>query len=323
MLRNLRAACQQAGGLVILLWLTGCASTPQSDALTQKISAAFATPVELTQTPFFPQEEYQCGPAALATVMRAQGVDTTPEALKDEVYLPERKGSLQIEMITATRRHNLLPYVLRPELIEVLSEINAGRPVLVLQNQGLSWYQQWHYAVIIGYNLQEGQLILRSGTIKRYVMSMYTFERTWQRSHYWAMVTLKPGELPSRPDEWHYFQAVVGFEQTKKWSLLETFYRTGLQQWPASKDMHMGYGNILYLQHHLQAAADQYHSVLVNYPDFAPAHNNLATVLAELGQFGQALAHVQRAIELGGVHSAEYQSTLIEIQKLQAAKAHE
>ena len=319
MLRQFRAVCQRAGGLIFLLWLTGCASTPQTDALTQKIAEPFAAPTELTQTPFFPQEAYQCGPAALATVMQAQGVDVTPDALQDEVYLPQRKGSLQIEMITATRRHNLLPYVLRPQLEEVLSEINAGRPVLVLQNQGVSWYPQWHYAVIIGYNLQAGKLILRTGTIKRYVMSMSTFERTWQRSQYWAMVTLKPGQLPSRPDEWRYLQAIIGFEQSRNWPLIDTLYTTGLQQWPASKDLHMGYGNVLYLQHQLQPALDQYQSVLRNDPEFAPAHNNLAMVLAELGQFSQALTHVQRAIELGGVHSAEYRSTLNEIRQMQAA----
>jgi tetratricopeptide (TPR) repeat protein len=319
MLSRFRAVCLRVGGLLYLLWLTGCAATPQSDALTQHIAAPFAVPSELTQTPFFPQKAYQCGPAALATVMQAQGVDVTPDVLKDEVYLPERKGSLQIEMITATRRHNLLPYVLRPQLAEVLSEINAGRPVLVLQNEGVSWYPQWHYAVIIGYNLQEGKLILRSGTIKRYVMSMYTFERTWQRSQSWAMVTLKPGEMPTRPDEWHYVQAIVGFEQTQKWSLIDALYRTGLQQWPASQDLLMGYGNVLYLQHRRRAAADQYQMVLQHDTDFAPAHNNLAMVLAELGEFRRALSHVQRAIELGGVHSAEYQTTLNQIRQMQAA----
>lgn len=319
MLARLKAVCLRAGGLLYLLWLTGCAATPQSDALTQHIAAPFATPTELTQTPFFPQEAYQCGPAALATVMQAQGVDVTPDDLTDEVYLPERKGSLQIEMITATRRHNLLPYILRPQLAEVLSEINAGRPVLVLQNEGVSWYPQWHYAVIIGYNLQEGKLILRSGTIKRYVMSMYIFERTWQRSQSWAMVTLKPGELPTHPDEWHYVQAIVGFEQTQNWPLIDTLYHTGLQQWPASKDLRMGYGNVLYLQHRRQAAADQYQMVLQQDAEFAPAHNNLAMVLAELGKFHRALSHVQRAIELGGVHSAEYQTTLNQIRQMQAA----
>jgi len=314
-----RAVCLRAGGLFVLLWLSACAATPQSDALTSKIDPAFSKPAELTQTPFFPQKDYQCGPAALATVMRAQGLDVVPDMLTPQVYLPERKGSLQIEMVAATRRHKLLPYILRPQLEEVLAEINAGRPVLVLQNEGVSWYPQWHYAVIIGYNLEEGKLILRSGTIKRYVMSIYTFERTWQRGHSWAMVVLKPGELPVQPDEWHYVQAVVGFEQMHNWMLLDTLYRTGLEKWPGSRDLRMGYGNMLYMQHQRQSAAEQYQYVLKTDPNFAPAHNNLAMVLAELGQFKSALAHVHRAIKLGGAHSGEYQSTLEQIHQMQAA----
>jgi len=319
---RLKAVCLRAGGLFVLLWLAACAATPQSDALTTKIDPAFARPTELVQTPFFPQKEYQCGPAALATVMRSQGLDIDPDMLTPQVYLPERKGSLQIELVTATRRHRLLPYILRPQLKEVLAEINAGRPVLVLQNEGVNWYPQWHYAVIIGYNLQDGKLILRSGTIKRYVMNMFTFERTWQRGHSWAMVVLKPGELPAKPDEWHYIQAVVGFEQTQDWGLLDRLYRAGQQLWPDSRDLLMGYGNVLYMQHRRQAAATQYQAVLKSDPDFAPAHNNLAMVLAEMGQFRPALTHVQRAIELGGVHADEYQSTLQQIHQMQATQMH-
>lgn len=313
-------ACLRAGGLLVALSLSACASTPQSDALTNHISAKFAAPTELMQTPFFPQEAYQCGPAALATVMQAQGVRVTPDELTDQVYLPQRKGSLQIEMVAATRRHELVPYILAPELSEVFSEINAGRPVLVLQNQGVSWYPQWHYAVIIGYDLQDEKIILRSGTIKRYVMSMTTFERTWQRSHYWAIVVLKPGELPSHPDARRYLQAIVGFEQTKNWSLLDTLYRTGLEQWPADKELRMGYGNVLYLQHQTKAAVVQYEFVLKAYPDFAPAHNNLAMALAGMGRFEQALTHARRAIRLGGEQAEEYQSTLNEIKQMQAAQ---
>ena len=274
----------------------------------------------MTQTPFFPQDAHQCGPAALATVMQAQGVKVTPAALTEEVYLPQREGSLQIEMVAATRRHGLLPYVLAPDLSEVFSQINAGRPVLVLQNQGVSWYPQWHYAVIIGYDLQDGKIILRSGAIKRYVMRLTTFERTWQRSHYWAMVVLKPGELPAHPDAQRYLEAIVGFEQTHAWSLLDTLYRTGLQRWPGDKELRMGYGNALYLQQQAAAAAEQYQRVLEQHPEFAPAHNNLAMALAQEGDFAQALAHARHAIHLGGEHEAEYRSTLSEIQQMQAAR---
>ena len=33
--------------------------------------------------PFYPQTEYHCGPAALATVLRFRGADVTPEALAE------------------------------------------------------------------------------------------------------------------------------------------------------------------------------------------------------------------------------------------------
>ena len=42
--------------------------------------------VELTQTPFFPQQSHQCGPAALATALGASGVDVTPDDLVPQTY---------------------------------------------------------------------------------------------------------------------------------------------------------------------------------------------------------------------------------------------
>ncbi|MET0987939.1 MAG: hypothetical protein ABW034_21275, partial [Steroidobacteraceae bacterium] len=89
--------------LVILLATSGCQSSLRSlpDDLPER--------VELEQVPFFPQAEYQCGPAALATVLEAAGVATTPDALVPIVYLPARKGTLQTELVAATRRFDRIP----------------------------------------------------------------------------------------------------------------------------------------------------------------------------------------------------------------------
>ena len=64
---------------------------------------------ELTRVPFFPQTIHECGPAALATVLNYSAATTTPDGLALEVYIPERQGSLQIEMLAATRRNGRLP----------------------------------------------------------------------------------------------------------------------------------------------------------------------------------------------------------------------
>src|SRR5437868_6842253 len=84
---------------VFLLVLGGCASlAPQTTQLRDRLPPALHDYVELKEVPFFPQDEYQCGPAALATVLNTFGVKVTPEELVPEVYLPARKGSLQAGM---------------------------------------------------------------------------------------------------------------------------------------------------------------------------------------------------------------------------------
>ena len=115
--------------------LAGCATSPP---LADGLPASAPRTIELDATPFFPQEDYQCGPAALATLLVASGVDVAPESLAPEVYLPERRGSLSLELVGAARRHGRLPYVLATTAEEMVEELEAGRPVLVLQNLGVS-----------------------------------------------------------------------------------------------------------------------------------------------------------------------------------------
>ena len=117
--------------LVLLLagLVGGCASSRISIDDADLPSAA-----ELTEVPFYPQEAYQCGPAALATMLAQRGVPADPDVLVDQVYIPGRRGSLQVEMVAAARAAGLLVYPLRSRLEDVLAEVAAGNPVLVLQN---------------------------------------------------------------------------------------------------------------------------------------------------------------------------------------------
>jgi hypothetical protein len=78
--------------------------TPQNPALPSVSPPLLPSAIELDQSPFFPQEEFHCGPAALATTLNAAGIGATPEELARQVFLPARRGSLQAEMPAAARR---------------------------------------------------------------------------------------------------------------------------------------------------------------------------------------------------------------------------
>ncbi len=87
--------------------------------------------------------------------------------MKDEVFIPGREGSLQLEMVAAARRHGMLVYPLQGGLESVLEEVAAGNPVLVLQNQAFSWWPRWHFAVVVGFDRERRELVLRSGITRR------------------------------------------------------------------------------------------------------------------------------------------------------------
>ena len=156
---------------IFALGLAGCA-TPQLQAL---IVAGLPQRAELDAVPFHAQADFQCGPAALAMALGAAGKPIEPEALRPQVYLPGRQGSLQVDMLAAARRNGFVAVELKSSLSDLLAEIAAGSPVVVLQNLALDWYPVWHYAVAIGYDLDANSITLRSGTERRNEMPLRGF----------------------------------------------------------------------------------------------------------------------------------------------------
>ena len=269
--------------------------------------------VELTEVPFFPQQEYQCGPAALATVLNAGGANTTPEALVSQVYIPERKGSLQVEMLAAARRNGMVSYTLAPRFENVLREIAAGNPVVVLQNLGF-FGAGWHYAVAIGYDYRLGTLVLRSGTQERDVMPFAANEAVWMRSGYWAMVALPPDRIPATADEKSWLNALAAFERAGDAARARTAYQTFLERWPDDVNAHIGLANAHYALGELRDAELVLRDAAKRAPDSVIVLNNLAHVLADQGRAAEALPIIDRAAA-GGSHAEAVNQTRSEILK--------
>jgi tetratricopeptide (TPR) repeat protein len=307
-----------AGFVFVLCLLAGCVSLPQSDLLRAGGSAGLPPRVDLDSVPFFAQEEYQCGPAALAMALNAAGVAATPDALTDEVYIPARKGSLQVEMLASARRHGLLAYELAPELIDVLAEVAAGNAVIVLQNQGLwGWHPYWHYAVVIGYDLEKNQILEHSGARAYRAMALGLFEFLWIDGQRWAMVALEPGRLPATAREETFATATAALEKTGRTAEANRAYAAALERWPANLVDLMGLGNTAYALGHLAEAETAFRRATAAHPLAGAAFNNLAQALADQGKLDAALDAAHEAVKLGGATLPVAQATLEEILKQQ------
>lgn len=251
---------------------------------------AGAEQVELDAVPFFPQRDYQCGPAALATVFGHLGRAADPEALVGEVYLPGKKGSLQVELKAAARRRGLVPYPLPPDLEVLLATLRSGHPVLVLQNLGIRSWPQWHFAVVVGFDAAADTFLLRSGTTRRQVLAARKFLATWERADRWGLVVLPPGTLPPRAERDRYLRAVTDMEGIAPPAALVAAFGVAAERWPDSPWARAGLGNAHYAAGNRAAAEAQFAALLRRQPESVLARNNLAQLLGERGCRAAALA---------------------------------
>lgn len=283
--------------LIAILIVSGCATqTRQLDAETYGLP-----PVqELSGTPFFPQEQHQCGPAALATVLVAAGYTADPRELAAQVYVPAREGALQPEMLAAARRQGALALPSANTLAGLFSEVASGTPVVVLQNLGLAIAPRWHYAVVVGFDLARREVVLRSGIREREVMAISTFEHTWARSGYWSMAVFRPGRLPVAAERTTLEKALAALEKFAVPADLLAWYEQAQYHWPESLVFMIGLGNAAFADDQLAQAEQAFRAASERFPQSAVALNNLATVLQHRGRLDEALEVAERAVTIEG-----------------------
>jgi len=238
--------------------------------------------------PFFSQVRSQCGPAALAMALSYAGTWTEPDAISEQVFTEARGGSFQFDVVGAARRRAHVPFPIQ-DWDHLLDEVVADRPVVVLQNLGLFWYPVWHFAVLIGFDLDASSVTLHSGRERARTIALATFARTWRRGSNWGRVILPPGELPTRISVEAALDAIQSFERTEQWEAAARSYIAVTERWPGSAPAQFALGNALYRAGDSRSSAAAFEAALRIEPSFMPALNNLAHVLAESGEKARAL----------------------------------
>jgi tetratricopeptide (TPR) repeat protein len=309
-----------AAVLPLLLLLSACATAPP---LRELLPAGVAASVELPGTPFFAQDAYQCGPAALAAVLAAAGAAVTPAELVPQVYLPARQGSLQPELLGAARRHGRVAFPLAADPSDFLREVAAGHPVLVLQNLGTRRFPAWHYAVLIGYDAGANAAILRSGTTERLTMSWPRFVASSARAGHWAVVVTAPGQLPAtaRPRAW--IEAVAALEGAGQTEAARRGYEAGLARWPEEPLLWFGRGNAAYAAGDVGTAVESFGEAVKRAPANPAARANLAQALLDSGCPQAAAREARAAAQVAGTALAGVVGTLVERAAAAAALAPE
>jgi predicted double-glycine peptidase len=139
----------------------------------------------IRNVPFYPQEAYQCGPASLAGVLNYWGFNISPGEIAADIYSPNAKGTLDVDMALYPERKGFQASQYRGSLEDLKSNIDSKRPLLVLVDDGFWVYEKAHFMVVVGYDA-EG-LIVNSGTEQHQFMPQSRFLRSWERTKFWTL----------------------------------------------------------------------------------------------------------------------------------------
>lgn len=266
--------------------LAGCQATPQTARLLEK-RPNVPTQHLIVDVPFYAQQDFYCGPTTLAEVFNFYDIPLPPQNIGPKLFIPDLDGSLQIEMVAATRQQGLVAYAKRGNLETLLALVAEDIPVVVLQNVALSWLPMWHYALVIGYDLDSGEVIMHTGVTEQHRLNLATFERTWGRGDYWLMAAVPPTKMSEQFTPLSYTQAAQDLLATGQSAAGISALQTAIAQWP---DYWLSY--FLLANHFLpedpQQAAIWYQKGYQYAAQNVPYLNNYAFTLAALGCEPQA-----------------------------------
>jgi len=144
----------------------------------------------INNVPFFPQEDYQCGPASLASVLTYWNIHTEPDEIGRDIFSKSARGTLTIDMMLYAQKKGLYVQQFKGSSEALRNYLDSGYPLIVLVDYGISLFQMNHFMVVTGY--RNSSVIVHSGRFQNKLIPEKDFLASWKKTDYWSLLIKKP-----------------------------------------------------------------------------------------------------------------------------------
>ncbi|HEY3198508.1 MAG TPA: C39 family peptidase [Nitrospirales bacterium] len=176
----------------LVLAVTGCGTT--EPPLAKQLEASLLGSVlYVNRVPFYPQTQYQCGPASLAAVLNYWGRDVTPDLIAQDIYRPQMKGTLSLDLWQYAKGQNLRATIEHGSWESLERHVSRNRPVIAFLNYGIQQVPVGHFLVVVGLDPDDRSVITYSGLNKDERIPFERFKAAWAKTNYWSLL-IEPNE---------------------------------------------------------------------------------------------------------------------------------
>lgn len=153
-------------------WLAGCA--PAFSGL----AAGGAKRAVIPDVPFVKQAANQCGPASLAMVMNYWGEAVSQADIAKDVYSPELKGTLSLDIVGAAGQRGFEARMYNGGLLDLREKIAEGFPLIVSYREKRG-KTRVHYMVVFGFDDRRREVYAHSDQRENLALGYGQFLRHW------------------------------------------------------------------------------------------------------------------------------------------------
>lgn len=165
----------QLGGLFLIFLTSAC-----SPLKTSSIMTGPATGRIIDDVPFHAQVgRYDCGPAALASLLGQRGESVSLEEIRAATYTPSLRGSLLPDLENYARSLGYEARSGRGDLVLLRESIDADTPVLIPLEMGRWKLTRPHYVVVYGY--AGSDFFVHGGRQGNLAIAARDLDRRWQK----------------------------------------------------------------------------------------------------------------------------------------------
>lgn len=142
----------------------------------------------INDVPFFPQEDYYCGPASMASVLNYWGYKVSQEEVAGKVFTPKLKGSVTVDMLNYARGAGFDASTYSGSIQEIRKEVDNRHPLILYIDLGYPLFPSGHYVVVVGYDDNKEGVIAYSGKDKDLFISYKKLMKNWGKTGFWTLL---------------------------------------------------------------------------------------------------------------------------------------
>ena len=275
------------------LFLSGCARGLVTLPVTTPTSPFDVSAVlYLEDVPPITQQAYQCGPAALASVLNYWKDPQTAEAVATALYKPGSHGVLNFELLHHAGERGFWAQVPSGADESPRPWLERKIPLVAMLSTGVLWAEKYHFVVLKGFNDNERFYYANTGDEDTRAIDYGEFENRWNKAGRWSLVVCPPERVDWPLDTANAARLAILLEKRGRPDLAERRYREAGNDPGARFNLANLYLNV----GRLPEAEAIYRELLAAEPAWTAAGNNLAWIRHLEGRHEEAALILEESL---------------------------